>query len=199
MGQIGKLLTQIILRMLKNTMKSILNHIRMRCLIMISLKGGVIFFSSFFLYLSSSCYLHGETLCKAQEKNVFSFGVVGSEKIASVCEGGGNSYLIYRFGKPCNIEMVFPARLSNESWRYFAFKGYQRPGGITNDGMGDYTLSFSKSGVTYTIYQQWRDSDKSYDIGILVETSKRDVSIHGSKETQVGSLVLLEGVTMLPN
>jgi len=143
--------------------------------------------------------VHAASLCDTGEANVFSFQIKGKEKYVSICEGKGGSYLVYRFGSPKAIELSFPDQKDGTSWKAFAFNGYQRPGGATNDGMGDYSLSFSKGAYTYTVFQQWRDSDKSYDIGVLVVSPKKSISIHGIEETQSGTLVRLDGNAKLPN
>lgn len=155
----------------------------------------------FLLFFAPFVYapVHAASLCSLGETNVFSFQIKGKEKYVSICEGKWGTYLVYRFGSPNAIELSFPDQKDDASWKAFAFNGYQRPGGAANDGMGDYSLSFSKGAYTYTVFQQWRDSDKSYDIGVLVVSPKKSISIHGIEDTQSGTLVRLDGNAKLPN
>jgi hypothetical protein len=139
------------------------------------------------------------SLCHQDEMDVFSFKAEKSNKLASICIGGNDSYMVYRYGTSDHVEMTYPAKLDSTSWSKFSFSGYQRPGGAENDCMGDYSISFKSGSISYTVYQQWHDEDNSYDIGVLVEIPGKNVSIHGVKQTQSGSLVLLDGKAQLPN
>lgn len=69
-----------------------------------------------------------------------------------------------------------------------------RSGGKVNAGFGDYDLTFSNGDYTYSVFQKWNDEDDTYNIGVAVknEKTKRLTNIYGMKETQEGSLVLLE-------
>lgn len=83
--------------------------------------------------------------------------------------------------------------LDKGSWSKFKYKGYFRGGGIENDSMGDYTLSFSNKDAEYTIAQSWRLAAKEYNLGILVETATASTVLNADQSTQSGSLELLNG------
>jgi hypothetical protein len=117
--------------------------------------------------------------------------IASSKKYASLCSGE-SAYLVYRFGRPNSIEFTYPDDLDESSWDKFKLYGYSRGGGIENDAMGDYSLSFSNLGVQYTVVQNWRAIGDEYSVGVLVDTGERRVYMRGSKESQVGSLVLLD-------
>lgn len=132
-------------------------------------------------------------LCNGNEKTVFSFDTK-TGKIMSICKNETNEYLVYRYGVIGKIEMQHPKILNNASWKAFSFSGIRRPGGQVNAGFGDYDLSFSVSQFNYIIFQSWDDTESTYSIGLTVHNGKsgRDVRIDGIRETQKGSLVLLE-------
>lgn len=133
-------------------------------------------------------------LCFHTEKNVFSFQTK-SKKILSVCKGEGGAYLVYRFGRHDSIELQFPSELGKKSWEKFKFYGYRRGGGVANAGRGSYSLSFDINNVAYSVFQEWNDEDNDYAIGVVVSGMVKPVTIIGLKNTQEGSLVLLEGET----
>lgn len=138
-------------------------------------------------------------LCLYAEKNIFSFQVK-SKKILSVCKGRNGDYLVYRFGKPGYVELQFPDELDKNSWEKFKFSGYRRGGGKANAGRGSYSLSFDISNVAYSVFQEWSDENDGYAIGVVVSGKTKPITIIGLKNTQEGSLVLLEGeATQLPN
>jgi hypothetical protein len=141
-----------------------------------------------------------ETLCLSNERTIISFQIARSLKIASVCEGRMQAYLVYRFGKPGKSELTYPAKLDAASWIKFEFSGYARGGGIQNDATGDYSIAFDNAGFRYVIYQSWRLANGDYDIGVTVMESKKPVvSMSGVRSTQVGSLTLLDNNPRLPN
>lgn len=137
-------------------------------------------------------------LCLTNEKTIFSFETK-TKKYLSICKEKNGNYLVYRFGKVDNIELQFPSKLDNTSWNAFEFSGMRRPGGKLNAGFGDYSLAFGIQKVGYTVFQEWSDEDETYSIGVIVSGKVKPVTIHGLKETQEGSLVLLDEEKNLPN
>ncbi|MDR0182127.1 hypothetical protein [Lysobacter arvi] len=110
------------------------------------------------------------------------------------------AYLVYRFGRYGQIELAYPEKLDATSWGKFKFSGYARGGGIQNDTMGEYSLTFTNSGVQYSIYQDWRLAEDDYSIGVTVRRPKKPViSMSGMLKTQVGSLTLLDSNAHIPN
>lgn len=136
--------------------------------------------------------LHAQTLCREREKIIFSFQGKKSKKLMSICRGGDPSYLVYRFGNSQKVELEFPEQLNESSWKKFEFSGLRRGGGKANAGFGDYSLSFSKGNVEYSVFQEWSDEDDTYSIGINVQENGKSVIISGDKKTQQGSLLLLD-------
>jgi hypothetical protein len=154
----------------------------------------------FFLLLPSSAAgeQEGRGLCLYGELTIFSFKLIRGERYVSVCRGGFGGYLVYRFGVSLkNVELQFPKKLSKDSWRGFEFHGFSRGGGAENDAMGDYSLSFSNSGVQYTVFQGWRAISNEYNIGVTVDLGKSRILMEGDPNSQVGSLVRLEGNAQL--
>ncbi|MFC5698815.1 hypothetical protein ACFPU0_25150 [Pseudomonas sp. GCM10022186] len=139
------------------------------------------------------------THCKGGEKNIISFKIVKSKKIASVCEGSNAEYLVYRFGSTEKVELEYPKNLNKEAWSKFQYSGYIRGGGLANDAMGDYRLSFSNNGTEYIIFQNWRLSSNEYGLGIFVGMGKSSVVLQADKDTQSGSLELLNGNPQIKN
>jgi hypothetical protein len=144
-------------------------------------------------------YALAANLCLKSEKNIFSFETK-AKKILSICKGDNNSYLTYRFGTIDKTELQFPQKLDASSWKEFEFSGMRRGGGKQNAGFGDYSLLFEVGNIGYTIFQEWDNEEDTYSIGVIVSGKGKPVTINGRKETQEGSLVLLEGeAEYLPN
>ena len=112
----------------------------------------------------------------------------------SICKHKNNDYLVYRYGTTVKIEMQYPNVLDITSWEAFTFSGMRRAGGKANAGFGDYDLSFSINRFNYVVFQTWSDEEGTYVIGVVVrnEKNKSETRIDGLRETQKGSLVLLE-------
>lgn len=152
-------------------------------------------FKSLSLFLFTALALpaaYAQTLCHVREDVVFSFQAQGSNKTVSLCKEAKSNYLVYRFGTKANIELQYPANLDASSWKKFDFAGRRRGGGKANAGFGDYSLSFVTGKAEYVIFQEWDDEDETYSIGINVQVNKQAISIHGDRNTQQGSLVVLE-------
>lgn len=156
-----------------------------------------IYFILLSLSFSAACQSrtaeHGAGLCKQEESLLFGFAASGKDKYMSLCEGRGEEYLTYRFGTPDNVELQYPEILDESSWGKFDFYGYSRGGGIENDAMGDYSISFTNQGIEYTISQNWRLLNNEYFLGILINTGEKRIVLRGEQDSQSGSLVLLEG------
>ena len=141
--------------------------------------------------ITSPCFAGG--LCNDNEKTVFSFDTKAKKNL-SICKHKNNDYLVYRYGTTVKIEMQYPNVLDITSWEAFTFSGMRRAGGKANAGFGDYDLSFSINRFNYVVFQTWSDEEGTYAIGVVVrnEKNKSETRIDGLRETQKGSLVLLE-------
>lgn len=145
-----------------------------------------------FTLASSFSAAQSQSLCTATEKTVFSFQEIKSKKLTSLCKETNSEYLVYRFGRKDKVELQFPKELNESSWKKFEFFGRRRPGGKMNAGFGEYWLSFSNGPAQYVVFQEWSDEDGMYSIGVNVEVKEKTIVLKGSKNTQQGSLVLLE-------
>lgn len=133
-----------------------------------------------------------ESLCSITEEPVFSFKEKRQGKFASVCKEKDSKYLTYRFGRKEKIELQYPYQLDPSSWNNFTFSGMHRPGGKKNAGFGSYSLSFINGDSEYVLFQEWDDEKGSYVIGINVAAHGKSVTLLGRKDSQEGSLVLLD-------
>lgn len=112
----------------------------------------------------------------------------------AICKHKNHDYLVYRYGTTVKVEMQYPSILDITSWEAFTFSGMRRGGGKANAGFGDYDLSFSINRFNYVVFQTWSDEEDTYAIGVVVRNDKKksETRINGLRETQKGSLVLLE-------
>lgn len=152
---------------------------------------------SFSAACQSKTFEHGAGLCNKEESLLFGFKISDRDKYMSLCEGPGNKYLTYRFGTPDNVELQYPTVLDESSWEKFNFYGYSRGGGIANDAMGDYSISFTNQGIEYTISQSWRLLSNEYFLGVLINIGEKRIVLRGEQDSQSGSLVVLEGKAKL--
>lgn len=132
-----------------------------------------------------------ESLCQKSENTIVSFKTVQRKKLASICAGPKNSYLIYRYGNSDHVELNYPTVLNSKSWKNFFYNSYSRGLGTSNDPKGSYEISFINNGTEYSVYQDW-GPENSYEIGIIVIDKGRNYKILGIPESQTGSLSRLE-------
>ena len=76
-------------------------------------------------------------------------------KLLFVCRDKDNKYLVYRFGSKTKVELQFPEKLDQSSFKKFDYSSYLRPGGVENLGMALDYLSFTNSGYRYVIYKTY--------------------------------------------
>lgn len=130
-------------------------------------------------------------LCGKDEDILISFKLADSDKIATICISKLNAdYIIYRYGKPSNIEMEYPDK-TDSSWDKFTYSYYLRGGGIDNEGMDLNYLYFENSGYKYEIYQEYDSQSDETSVGITVTNLKTgDVTdIKGDNKSMKGSLI----------
>jgi hypothetical protein len=143
-------------------------------------------------------------LCQKNEENVFSFQAVKSKKTLSVCVEKNRQYLVYRYGLPQKIELVFPQKLDQSSWGKFVYKGYTRGGGPANAAMSDQTLAFSNQGVQYEIYDHsgYEDeTEKSYShaAGVVIQVNGKEVDLKADMKSLSGGLENLTQYDQIEN
>lgn len=60
-------------------------------------------------------------------------------------------------------------------------------------------MSFVSSGVEYSVFQNWSLEGKEYNLGIFVDAPGVSTVLKANKETQTGSLELLNGNPKIRN
>jgi hypothetical protein len=148
----------------------------------------MLYFSLFLTFLMPK---QNDCLCGKNEHTVFSF-LTKNQKIASICTGANDAYLVYRFGTKDKIEMQYPAKLDKSSWKKFEFQYYFRGGGVQNAGIEENHLSFINNGIRYTVFQDYTAENNQLNIGIMVETHAKTVEIKGMVKTKKGDLSVLK-------
>ena len=131
-------------------------------------------------------------LVNNNEEVIFGFRLVSGKKMAVVCKDKADKYLVYRFGTADNIELSYPGWPDKSSWGFFVYFGYQRPGGKENEGMYQYTLTFTNNAIKYEVYYEWFSEDNSQGIGIRVTAGKKTTNLKGDLKTHVGTPGLLD-------
>lgn len=133
------------------------------------------------------------THTKQGERTIISF-VNQSGRTVTVSAAADDSYIVYRYGRPKNIEFEFPKKREN-SWKQFSYSGFLRGGEAGNEGMEMNYLVFNNDGFIYTVYQEYSASEKktSYGIRIEIVKTKKIIDMYGDPKTVVGSLSELKG------
>lgn len=107
-----------------------------------------------------------------------------------VCRDKDNKYLVYRFGSKTKVELQFPGKLDQSSFKKFDYSSYLRPGGVENLGMTLDYLSFTNSGYRYVVYKTYASEsvDNENEIGIRI------IHLKTGKETKIeGDFDTFEG------
>ena len=111
-------------------------------------------------------------------------------KLLFVCRDKDNKYLVYRFGSKTKVELQFPEKLDQSSFKKFDYSSYLRPGGVENLGMALDYLSFTNSGYRYVIYKTYA----SESVGNENEIGIRIIHLKTEKETKIeGDFDTFEG------
>ncbi len=107
-----------------------------------------------------------------------------------VCRDQDNKYLVYRFGSKAKVELQFPNKLDQSSFKKFDYSSYFRGGGVENLGLTLDYLSFTNSGYRYVIYKTYA----SESVGNEDEIGIRIMHLKTNKETTIeGDFNSLEG------
>ncbi len=123
------------------------------------------------------------------EEVIFGFHLRNNDsKMAVVCAGGNNSYLVYRFGTKDKVELSYPPLLDGSSWKIFSYSGYYRGGGRQNAAMSYGTLTFNNNGAVYEVYEEWSGEDDSHSLGITVSVKGKVTDIKGNTLNKYGAL-----------
>lgn len=141
--------------------------------------------SCLFLLFAATGNAVAAHLCTGKEERVLSFETT-TKKLVSLCRGEAGSYLVYRSGSAGRIDLQFPDKLDDTSWRHFAFDGRSR------DGFSAHILTFLHGDAEYAIYQDSDAGQKTHDIGLQVERNGKTVAHKGIHASQEGSLHKLE-------
>ncbi|MEN9689048.1 MAG: hypothetical protein RI998_1045 [Pseudomonadota bacterium] len=127
--------------------------------------------SIFAVFLLTSLGVQAQTLCAAEEMNLFSCDI--GKKVLSVCGSKDLSaeqgWMEYRFGTSEKLEMVYPEKRAHPQKTFKANRLYSS---VEQSLIQE--LQFKKSNTTYTVYTQEIKGKK--EAGVMVTTSK-DVTL----------------------
>lgn len=138
---------------------------------------------------------HGASLCRADEKVLFSCGVQGSEKVAALCGSRGvthdDGYIQYRFGRPGKVELEFPTGTKYTQQR-FRYAHYSR---FRVDRM---EVTFDVNKHSYTVFDSFEGAgdtaERTLGVSITLPTKEKRVLLCGAPA--VGSLAELESIAI---
>lgn len=122
-------------------------------------------------------------LASPEQVVIFSFKTT-SGKTLSLLTDEQQSYLVYRFGKPDNIELQFPSTVDNNSWKQFEFESY------TTDNSSLKHIVFMNVDTRYTIYENtFKNSPQDNKTGVQIKLpSGKKIDIRADKSTVYGDL-----------
>ena len=129
----------------------------------------------------------------ANEEIIYSFETGNSKKMVLV-KDKNNEYIQYRFGTKNKVEMEFPTKRSEESWKMFHYIFYMRGGGKANSAQEIANLGFTNSGFHYVIYSTYFSEKEEIATEILVTDMKNNKTtrIKGIVSSRIGSLFSLD-------
>lgn len=141
------------------------------------------------LFLLSCSFSWAQQLTLKNEVCVFSFQTKAGKTVALSKEKKG-AYLVYRFGKPGNVELEYPAKKDGDSWKRFQYNTYSRGGGKENAGMEIYNVMFENNGFRYVLFESYHAETDAFEVGIYVHnlTTNKSVRIPGLIASQKGDL-----------
>ena len=132
------------------------------------------------------------SLCLRNETPAVSFSISGSRKIASVCKGADNDYLVYRFGRPGHIELQYPERPTLNSWAQFELRVSQ-PTETYDPGRAlESVLTFENQGFRYRIFERLDVARDTQDIVMMVEGPDVGSRLKGDPAHVIGSIASLK-------
>jgi hypothetical protein len=112
------------------------------------------------------------------------------KKQVFLCRDKDDRYLVYRFGSKSKVELQFPEKLDETSFRKFEYSSYFRGGGVENLAMNLDYLSFTNSGYRYVIYKTYASESVGHEdeVGIRVihQKTQKETSIEGDFNTFEG-------------
>ncbi|WP_300670344.1 hypothetical protein [Soonwooa sp.] len=123
------------------------------------------------------------------ENLVFSFKTKNS-KMMSLCIDKNEQYIVYRFGTADNIELEFPTSKDKNSFNNFVYTGWDRGGGVRNEGMNLNYIAFEIKDYKYIIYETYFAVGDVFKVGVRIINLKtnKEVDIRGLNNTIKGTL-----------
>lgn len=113
-----------------------------------------------------------------------------NEKHLTVCRDKKDKYLVYRFGTNTKVELQYPEKLDESSFKKFDYSSYMRPGGIENLGMNLDYLSFVNNGYRYVVYKTYAaesvGNEDAVGVRIIELKTKKETNIEGDFKTYSG-------------
>lgn len=131
--------------------------------------SGFIFLLSFVLF--SETYQKDLSL---KSETVLISLLLEDSNIMSVCIGSENEYIVFRMGKPDNIELIYPENKSN-SWQIFSYEYYFRGGGPDNEGVDLNYLLFSTDESSFEIFEEYTSDSESAGIKITKQKAEETI------------------------
>jgi len=132
------------------------------------------------------------SLCLRDETPAVSFAVSGSKKIASVCKGANNRYLIYRFGKPGAIELEYPDRTTRNSWAQFELLVSQPGESYDPNRALESVLTFDNHGFRYRIFENLDDARGTHELVMVVDGRYIESRLQADTSRAMGSIASLK-------
>lgn len=123
------------------------------------------------------------------ENLIFSF-TTQNAKILSLCMDKNGQYLIYRFGTADKIELEFPKTKDRNSFSNFEYTGWERHGGVKNEGMNLNYIVFELKENKYIIYETYFAVGDVSKVGIKIINRKtnKEIDISGLNRSKKGTL-----------
>lgn len=123
------------------------------------------------------------------ENLAFAFQTKNGKKL-TICTDKDDAYIVYRFGTADKIEIEFPENKDETSFQKFEYTGWERGGGVQNEGMNLNYLAFSTNGFKYIIYDTYFAVGDKESVGIRVVNTqtKKQTDIKGIYKTIKGNL-----------
>ncbi len=130
-----------------------------------------------------------QPLTEANETVLISFVVENSEKIFTIATAEDDSYIVYRFGKPDNIEIEYPAK-TEDSWDEFTFNHHSRAVGDAHALLDIQFLDFTIGDLRYIVHDSFSEEFIKSFIGATVinESAGTQTNLEAASQEKLGNL-----------
>lgn len=123
------------------------------------------------------------------ENILFSFQTK-KNKILTICIDKDQKYIVYRYGTDKKVELEYPKKKDKSSFAQFEYSGWERGGGVQNEGIQLDYLSFTESNFKYVVYNTYYAVGDRYRTGIKIINTENSkvVDVEGIYQTINGTL-----------